>query len=401
MSEPLPLQGVRVIELARVLAGPYCGALLADMGADVIKVEQVGDGDEARTWPPTIQGQSACHLGVNRNKRSVAVDLKTAGGKQILSSLTASADVVIENYRLGGLERLGFGPERLRELNPSLILCRISGFGRTGPLSDLGAYEALMQAFGGTMSLTGEPKGVPARAGVSFLDLSTGILAAFAVTVALLQRRDTGKGQIIDASLFDTSTALLMYHAQAFLLNGSVASRMGSGHVSLVPYRAFMAADEQYVFIAAGNDRLWRALCEALSLEALGDDERYRTNADRVRNRDLVEDALATRLLQLRSEEVVSLLQAVGVPASPINSVDQVMTHPQMVGRGLVQRVDHPLLNQVDVVGFPALWGETRPPVRRAAPLLGEHTRQVLDEEGFSETQIESWQQDGTIAFLR
>ena len=292
---PLALDGIRVVDLSRVIAGPWCGALLSDLGADVIKVEDTGTGDESRTWPPYKDGEAAAYLLFNRNKRAMTLDLKSPEGVEVVKTLVKGADVVIENFRTGTMESFGLGYEVLSELNPKLIYCSVSAFGRTGPRKDAPGYEALMQAFSGIMSITGEPGGQPVRAGVSFLDLSTGILCALGVSAALLQRQRTGLGQRVDGSLLETAVSLLAFHAEGYLLTGAIPTALGSGHPSLSPYRNFKCRDGQWIFIAAANDRFWGKLARAIELGGMAEDPRFAKNQDRVRNRAELEGILERR----------------------------------------------------------------------------------------------------------
>jgi crotonobetainyl-CoA:carnitine CoA-transferase CaiB-like acyl-CoA transferase len=277
----LSLEGIRVLDLSRVLAGPFCGMLLSDLGADVIKIEDTASGDESRTWPPHKDGESAAFLVINRNKRDMTLDLKAPEGVAILKKMVASADVLIENFRTGTMESFGLGYDALSAINPRLVYASVSAFGRTGPRKDGAGYEALMQAFSGIMSITGEPGGQPVRAGVSFLDLSTGILCALGVCAALLQRQATGLGQRVDGSLLETEVSLLAFHAEGYLLTGALPRALGSGHPSLSPYRNFKCGDGQWIFIAAANDRFWGKLARALGLEAMATDPRFAKNQDR------------------------------------------------------------------------------------------------------------------------
>src|SRR3990167_2846856 len=324
-SFPLALDGIRVIDLSRVIAGPWCGALLGDLGADVVKVEDTGEGDEARTWPPHKDGEAAAYLLFNRNKRAMTLDLKTPEGVEVVKALVRGADVLLENFRTGTMESFGLGYEGLSEINPRLIYCSVSAFGRTGPRKDSPGYEALMQAFSGIMSITGEPGGQPVRAGVSFLDLSTGILCALGISTALLQGQPIGLGQRVDASLLETAVSLLAFHAEGYLLTGAIPTALGSGHPSLSPYRNFKCKDGQWIFIAAANDRFWLKLAGALGLDDLAADPRFAVNQQRVKNRVELE-ALLEREIGLRDREtLLKLLAEADVPATPVNTVDQVM----------------------------------------------------------------------------
>ena len=390
VTPALSLDGVRVIDLSRVLAGPFCGMLLADMGADVIKVEDTGSGDESRTWPPHKGGESAAYLVINRNKRDLTLDLKAPDGAAVLRNLVKRADVLIENFRTGTMEGFGLGYDVLSALNPGLIYCSISAFGRTGPRKDGAGYEALMQAFSGIMSITGEPDGPPVRAGVSFLDLTTGIFSAFGIANALLHRATTGLGQRVDASLLETAVTLLNYHAEGFLLTGAVPKALGSSHPSLSPYRTFRCRDGQWVFIAGANDRFWQRLVVALDLGALRNDERFAKNLGRVRHRVELEAAVADAIAKYDREPLLKLLEDAGVPATPVNTVDQVMNDPQTAARQMIERVLHPKLGEIPVIGTPVKYSRMRPGVRTPAPLQGEHTDEVLAEWGYSADEIDA-----------
>jgi crotonobetainyl-CoA:carnitine CoA-transferase CaiB-like acyl-CoA transferase len=391
MTKPaLSLDGIRVIDLSRVIAGPWCGALLADLGADVIKVEDTGPGDESRTWPPHKDGEAAAYLLFNRNKRGIALDLKTPEAVEVVKRLVKDADVVIENFRTGTMESFGLGYDVLERINPRLIYCSVSAFGRTGPRKDSPGYEALMQAFSGIMSITGEPGGQPVRAGVSFLDLTTGILCALGVSNAIIQREKTGLGQRVDGSLLETAVSLLAFHAEGYLLTGALPRALGSGHPSLSPYRNFKCRDGQWIFIAAANDRFWQKLAKALGLTDLAADPRFEKNQGRVANRAELEGILEKTIGGLDREPLLKRLEEADVPATPVNTVDQVMNDPQTAERGIVQRVAHPKLGEIPVVGTPLHFSRMTPGVRTAAPLRGEHTDTVLASLGYSAADIQS-----------
>ena len=395
MTTPFPtsslsLDGIRVIDLSRVIAGPWCGALLADLGADVVKVEDTGPGDESRTWPPHKDGEAAAYLLFNRNKRGIALDLKTPEAVEVVKRLVKDADVVIENFRTGTMESFGLGYDVLDQINPRLIYCSVSAFGRTGPRKDSPGYEALMQAFSGIMSITGEPGGQPVRAGVSFLDLTTGILCALGVSNAIIQRQRTGLGQRVDGSLLETAVSLLAFHAEGYLLTGALPRALGSGHPSLSPYRNFKCRDGQWIFIAAANDRFWQKLAKALGLSDLAADPRYQKNQGRVANRAELEGILEKTIGELDREPLLKRLEEADVPATPVNTVDQVMNDPQTAERGIVQRVTHPKLGEIPVVGTPLHFSRMSPGVRRAAPLRGEHTDTILADLGYSPAEIKT-----------
>jgi crotonobetainyl-CoA:carnitine CoA-transferase CaiB-like acyl-CoA transferase len=394
MTTPAPahglsLDGIRAIDLSRVIAGPWCGALLADLGADVIKVEDTGPGDESRTWPPHKDGEAAAYLLFNRNKRGIALDLKQPEAVEVVKRLVKDADVVIENFRTGTMESFGLGYDVLSAINPRLIYCSVSAFGRTGPRKDSPGYEALMQAFSGIMSITGEPGGQPVRAGVSFLDLTTGILCALGVSNAIIQRQRTGLGQRVDGSLLETAVSLLAFHAEGYLLTGALPRALGSGHPSLSPYRNFKCRDGQWIFIAAANDRFWQKLAKAVGLTELAADPRFQKNQGRVANRAELEGILEKTIGGLDREPLLKLLEEADVPATPVNTVDQVMNDPQTAERGIVQRVTHPRLGEIPVVGTPLHFSRMAPGVRRAAPLRGEHTDAVLTDLGYSAAEIQ------------
>ena len=379
-SPALSLDGIRVIDLSRVIAGPWCGALLADLGADVIKVEDTGPGDESRTWPPHKDGEAAAYLLFNRNKRGIALDLKAPEAVEVVKRLVKTADVVIENFRTGTMESFGRG----------LIYCSVSAFGRTGPRKDSPGYEALMQAFSGIMSITGEPGGQPVRAGVSFLDLTTGILCALGVSNAIIQRQRTGLGQRVDGSLLETAVSLLAFHAEGYLLTGALPRALGSGHPSLSPYRNFKCRDGQWIFIAAANDRFWQKLSKALDLTELAADPRFEKNQGRVAHRAELEAILEKTIGGMDREPLLKRLEEADVPATPVNTVDQVMNDPQTAERGIVQRVTHPKLGDIPVVGTPLHFSRMSPGVRHAAPLRGEHTDGILGDLGYTPAEIET-----------
>lgn len=390
-----PLEGIRVLDLSRVLAGPYCTMLLSDAGADVIKVEPP-DGDETRRWgPPYVGGESAYYLSCNRNKRSIALDLSRPEGREVVLRLARRSDVLVENFKLGAMERWGLDYEEvLRPLNPRLIYCGISGFGRTGPYAGLPGYDFVVQAMGGLMSVTGEPDGPPTKVGVAVTDLTTGMLAALAIAAALVGRERTGEGQRIDLSLLETQIGWLVNVASNYLVSGRVPGRLGSAHPNIVPYQTFRASDREMV-VAVGNDAQFRRLCQVVGLPELADDPRFATNAARVVHREalcrILEPALATRT----ADEWIAAMWAEGIPGGPINTVDQVFADPQVQHARIVQEVPHPTAGTVTLVGSPLQFGGQRPPVRRHPPLLGEHTREILSEAGYSAEEIDALLQSG------
>jgi crotonobetainyl-CoA:carnitine CoA-transferase CaiB-like acyl-CoA transferase len=384
----LPLDGVRVIDLSRVLAGPFCAALLGDLGADVIKVEEPAAGDEARTWPPLRDGESPGYIVNNRNKRGIAVDLKMGEGAGVVRRLVGAADVLVENFRNGAMEEFGLGYDALAAHNPRLVYCSVSAFGRSGPRADEAGYEAVMQAFGGIMSITGEPGGAPVRCGVSFVDLTTGILCALGILSALRLRDATGLGQRVDGSLLETALGLLNYQAENYLLAGEVPRALGSAHPSLAPYRNFRCRDGQWVFVAGANDRLWRRLAKAIGLEAMLDDPRFATNLDRVEHRQEVERAVEGAIVGFDRPDLLRRLAAAEMPAAPVNTVDQLLDEHQTRSRPAMRRMTHPRLGDIPVIGMPLSFSAIDPAVRRHAPARGEHTDEVLAENGYSPEEI-------------
>ncbi len=384
----LSLDGVRVLDLSRVLAGPFCGMLLADLGADVVKVEDTSSGDESRTWPPHKDGESAAFLVINRNKRDMTLDLKAPEGAEVIKRMIARADVLIENFRTGTMESFGLGYDALSAINPRLVYCSVSAFGRSGPRKDAAGYEALMQAFSGIMSITGEPDGAPVRCGVSFLDLTTGIFCAFGIVNALLHRARTGLGQRVDGSLLETAVTLLNYHAEGYLLTGAQPKPLGSSHPSLSPYRNFKCRDGQWIFIAGANDRFWQRLAPALGLAHLAADPRFAVNVERVKHRRELEAALEAAIAQQDREQVLKALEEAGVPATPVNTVQQVMEDAQTAACSMIERVVHPRLGEIPVVGTPIKFSRMRPGVRRPAPQQGEHTDEILAEHDYSTADI-------------
>ena len=366
------LSDVVVIDLSRVLAGPYCTMILGDLGATVIKVEQPGKGDDTRHFgPPYIAGESAYYLGLNRNKRSITLDFSTPEGKQRLLDLIRTATVLVENFRPGTLEKQGLGYEALKALNPGLIYCSISGYGQTGPYASRPGYDFVAQAESGIMSVTGEIDGEPMRVGVPVGDLSGGMFACMAILAALRVRDRTGRGQYIDISLLETTTSLLSNVSSNHLISGEEAQRYGNGHPNIVPYQAFRTRDG-YVVVACGNDRLYQGLCRLLGRDDLAADPRFATNPQRVRNRQELIPALQEEFLQRDTGDWLPELRAAGIPCGPINSVSQVFSDPQIQARGFVWECEHPTAGTIRLSGSPIHLSETPTRLYKAPPLLGE-----------------------------
>jgi crotonobetainyl-CoA:carnitine CoA-transferase CaiB-like acyl-CoA transferase len=394
---PLPLEGVRVLDCSRVLAGPLCTMILADLGADVIKLEDPRQGDETRGWgPPFVDGYSAYYLCANRGKKSLAVDLKTPEGLAIVRRLAQTADVVIENFRAGKADELGIGYKALTEDNPGLVYCSITGFGQTGPYRDLPGYDFIIQAMSGLMSITGEPDGRPMKVGVAVADVFTGLYAAVAILAALRAREKTGRGQHIDLALYDAQLAALVNVASNALNGGVTPRRMGNEHPNIVPYQSFPAADGE-IAVAVGNDRQFRRLCEALGCPELADDARFAHNPDRVRHRE----ALVRLLSERFQTEPVSLwmerLTQAEIPCGPIQTVDRAFADPHVAARGMVWELLLPTGAVARVPGNPIHFSDTPLAPRGAPPALGEHTDEVLEALGIDSATRARLRETGVI----
>jgi crotonobetainyl-CoA:carnitine CoA-transferase CaiB-like acyl-CoA transferase len=384
-----PLAGIKVLDFSKVLAGPLCTQTLGDLGADVIKVESLGLGDETRGWPPfRAEGLGAVFLSVNRNKRSIALDLKTEAGRSVARQLAKTADIAIESFGAGVAERLGIDAESLQPLNERLIHCSISGFGRSGPLKNLPGYDVILQAFSGMMSLTGEEGGGYIRSPISPIDQMTGTHALTGILAALLERGRTGKGTTVKVNLFETAMGLLRYNLQSFWERGVQPSKCGSTHESLCPYRAFEAADGP-LMLGVANDNLWRKFCALADMNDIVDDLRFRSNADRVAHRaeteERVQQAIAGHSVDFWNEE----LAKIGVPCAPINTLKQVLEHPHTEAAGLIVKYDHPHGGPIQSVGLPFTLGGVPREAGSPPPLQGEHTQSILQELGFSSRQID------------
>jgi crotonobetainyl-CoA:carnitine CoA-transferase CaiB-like acyl-CoA transferase len=384
-----PLAGLLVADLTQNVAGPFCAQILGDMGAEVVKIERTGRGDDARAWAPPYWGQeSATFMSVNRNKRSLAVDLKSREGLAIVERLVARADVFVQSLRAGSVEELGLGWEQARALNPRLVYCSITAFGTEGPLRDQPGYDPLMQAMSGLMSITGHPNQPPARVPVSLVDMGTGMWAATAILGALRERDRTGRGVHVTTALFDTALAWTAFQMSQYLATGEVPLPQGSGTAMICPYEAFPARDA-WVMIAAGSDTLFTRCCGALGVPALALDPRFRDNPTRVANRKALIEALSAVTRSLDSADVLVRLQEAGVPAAPINTLDRIVAEAQTEASGMLVPAKHPRLSDYRALGLPIRWDGERPPITRVPPLLGEHTAEVLAELGFAPAAIE------------
>ncbi len=392
------LAGLTVLDLSRVLSGPFATMTLADLGADVVKIEQPGTGDDTRQWGPPFQGDEAAYfLSVNRNKRSLAVDLKSADGLALVRDLARRADVVVENFRPGTAARLGLGYDDLAAENPGLVYASISGYGQTGPDSHRAGYDAIAQARSGIMSVTGEADGPPVRVGVSSADLVAGMWAVIGILAALRERDRSGQGQWVDISLLDGSVSWLTYVASGYFATGTRPPRYGSAHPTIAPYQGFATKDGD-LMLAVGNDAIWRRFALVAGLADLLEDPRFTTNPLRVEHRDellpLVADAMAART----SVEWVEVLDAAGVPVGPIQTVDEVVTDPQVLARGMIGEVKHPTAGTVRTIGCPVRLTATPPQVRTAPPLLGQHTDDVLAELGVDQERLAALRASGAVA---
>jgi len=393
----LPLDGVRVVDLTRVLAGPYCTMMLADMGADVIKVEIPGRGDDSRAWgPPWAGTESAYYLSANRNKRSITLNFRTQGGRRVLLDLVRRADVFIENFIPGSLDRLGLGYEDLKKVNPGLVYCSVSGYGYDGPYATRPGYDFIAQAEGGIMSVTGEPEGPPMKVGVAIADITTGMFAAAAILAALRHRDRTGQGQRVEVSLLESVVGWLANVAMNYLVSGELPRRYGNAHPNVVPYQAFATSDG-WVAIGVGNDAQFRRFCDVIGRPELADDPRFRTNSDRVINRDVLTPILEEIFKTRTTDEWIEALTAAELPCGPINTLDRVFRHPQVLHRRMVEEIDHPTAGRIKLVGIPYKFSATPLAIRRHPPTLGEHTEEVLRELGYSEAEVAALRAEGAI----
>jgi len=389
--ENAPLDGFTVLDFTRVLSGPYCTMLLADMGARVIKIEQPGRGDDTRGWgPPFVNGESAYFLSINRNKESLTLDLKHPSAGQVLDPLLQQADVLVENFRPGTMERLGLGYDSIARRCPRLVYCSISGFGQTGPRRAEPGYDAVIQGEAGLMSITGAPDGPPFRLGVAIADIVSGMFAAQGIAMALLARVRTGRGQRVDVGMLDATAALLTYQAGIYFATGATPGRLGNRHPTIVPYETFPAADGEFV-VAVGNDEQWRRFCRIIGDATLADDGRFTTNRDRVSHYDVLRPLLVDRLRSRRRDEWVGDLKAAGVPCGSVREVAEVLEDPHLDARRMIETVDHVSAGAIRVLGVPIKLSDTPGAVRSAPPALGQHTDRVLrDDCGLTSSEIDA-----------
>ena len=394
----LPLEGIVVVDLTQNVAGPFCTQILGDMGADVIKVERPGRGDDARAWAPPYWGdESATFMSFNRNKRSIAIDLKRDGGLEIVRRLVKRGDVFVQSLHAGAAEALGLGFAGAAALNPRIVYCSVTAFGTRGPLRDYPGYDALMQAYGGLMSVNGHPGQEPARVGTSIIDMGTAMWAALGVVAALRQRDATQRAVEVTTALFETALMWMSYHAMAFWGTGEVPQPSGSSTAMIAPYQAFPAADG-YIMIGANSDALFAKLCACLEARDLVADDRFRDNPSRVRNRPALVETLSRLTRERKSSDLVDALRAAGVPTTPVLTVDGVMQEPQTQASGMLVSAPHPRLPDYQSVGLPIQWDARRPEVRRVPPRLGEHSADVLTWLGYTLDDVRTLRAQGVIA---
>jgi crotonobetainyl-CoA:carnitine CoA-transferase CaiB-like acyl-CoA transferase len=397
----LPLAGTRVIDMTTSIAGPYCAEILGSLGADVVKVERPDTGDDGRAWgPPFWNGESAMFLAVNADKRSLAVSLRDSRGREAVLRLVDTADVFVQSLRPGLAERLGFGAAELRRRNPRLVHCSVGAYGRVGPLASEPGYDALMQAAGGLVSMTGEPGRPGVRVGSSLIDMGTGMWSALGVLAALLERKRTGEGAVVDTSLYETALGYIGYHLVGYLADGTVPTGQGTVFPMVAPYQVFPTRDGE-LMVAGGNDRLFAALCEVLSLAELVTDERFRTNPDRVRNRDELVAIVSVRLRERDSAEWQELLTAAGVPVAPVADVADIVEAPQTQALDFLQPLEHDGIAGLKLPALPVSFDGERATFRAAPPAVGADTEAILAEAGYSSEEIAALEADGVIRTAR
>jgi crotonobetainyl-CoA:carnitine CoA-transferase CaiB-like acyl-CoA transferase len=391
------LTGLKVLDLTRVLAGPYCTMILADLGADVIKVEAPGGSDETRAWGPPFQnGVSAYYLCANRNKRSITVNLKTEEGREIIRTLAKEADVLIHNFKTGSMENWSLDYDSLKHMNPRLVYCSITGFGETGPYRHLPGYDYIIQGMSGLMSITGSEESGPMKIGVAMVDILTGLYSAISIEAALLEREKSGEGQKIDMSLMDTAVSSLANVASNYLMSGTIPRRLGNDHPNIVPYSKFKARDGEMI-IAVGNNRQFATLCEVMGISEIAADERFHTNEARVKNKQELTDILESRLQGKPIQEWLELFSQHNIPCGPIATMDQVFNHPQVIARDMVAHMDHPEAGEIKLVGSPIKLSRTKTKIERHPPIAGEHTAEILQQAGYSQEEIEHLKEKNII----
>ena len=390
VSHPGPLAGMRVLELAQIMAGPTCGMMLADMGADVIKVEKLPGGDDARGYrDPQVNGVSAPFMVLNRNKRGIALDLKQPKGRDVLLRMVKDADVLTENYRRGTMEKLGLGYDVLAQANPGLIYCAVSGYGSGGPYGDKGGFDLIAQGFAGLMSITGEPGGAPAKNGNPVADINAGILAVVGILAAYAHKQTTGRGQAVQTSLMEAALQQTYWHAAIYFATGESPGPTGSAHLLTAPDQAFRTADG-WINIGGANQANWERIADALGHPEWRGDPRFAANSDRLRNLGALTDAMNVVLRTRTRAEWIAAFDAAGVPAGPVHSIGEALTHPQTLAQDMVVDLVHPQAGPTKALGCPVHFSETPTRVDRPSPLLGEHTRSILGEHGYTKAEIDA-----------
>lgn len=373
-----PLENIKVLDLTRILAGPYCTMMLGDMGAEIIKVENPKNGDDTRGWgPPFLKGVSTYFISVNRNKKSMTLNLKENKGKEILRKLIKQCDVMVENFRPGTLDNLGFSWPEIQKINDKIIFASVSGFGQTGPRKNEPGFDVVIQGEGGIMSITGEPDGPPTKVGASIGDITAGMLAAQGILLGLYTREKTGKGQMVDISMLDGQISLLTYHANAFFATGKVPNRRGNRHPSITPYETYKCKDG-FLNLGVGNDSLWVKFCDAVGLDKIKDDQRFQINAERVKNREQLEKILIPFFENYELKEIIEILRNNGIPCGPINNLEDALNNPQVIQREMVQEIEIPEIGKTKITGVPIKMSATPGSIRMPPPSLGEHTNQIL-----------------------
>jgi len=393
-----PLTGVRVIDLTRIIAGPYCAMILGDLGAEIVKVEQPKTGDESRAWgPPWVKEMSAYFISINRNKKSLTLNLKDPQGIEIFKSLVKKADVVLENFRPGTMDEMGIGYEVLQGMNPKLVYCDMTGYGTDGPYRDKPGVDVIVSAIGGLMSITGEPGGEPVKVGVPLTDVLTGLYAFGAIASALLLREKTGRGQRISINLLAMQLATLINIGSNYLIGRIIPRRWGSAHPNIVPYEAHRAKDD-YLIFGVINERMWRSFCQLPGMEGLQDDPLFSNNTGRIENRQALSEIIDRKLAEKTVDEWVPLFDQAGIPCGPINTFDRVFSDPQVLHLGLVKEVEHPHYGKVKMVGPPATFSESFIGIQIPPPMLGEHNREILTRLlGYSDEEVEALENQGVI----
>ncbi|WP_308302376.1 CoA transferase [Bacillus sp. V5-8f] len=397
MALKLPLDDIRVLDLSRIYAGPVGSMILADLGADVIRIESPKGTDSMREWGPFVEGESTYYLSANRNKRSVTLNIKSEKGKSLFLQLVKKADIVLENFKTGTLNRLGIGFEQLKKMNPKIILCSITGYGQTGPYSKEPGYDPVIQAIGGLMDITGHPDGEPTRVGVPVVDIFSSLYTAISIISAIRIRDRTGEGQHIDISLLDVQISTLANIASSYLMTGNISKKLGNQHNNVVPYQVFQCKDRP-MMIAVGNDNLFNKLCKIVNRPEWVSDEKYKTNYARVVNRDDLTEKLQRIFITKNVDEWFEILSNHGIPAGPVNNVEQAFNHPQVQAREMVEEISHPTLGKVKLVRNPIRFSNTPIKIRKHPPLLGEHTVSFLQQElNLDSKEIEELRSEGSI----